>query len=78
VDWNQRAFASRAAYPLAVHTRGARTPSHATLAASGRARIARIAVRTQVLRKSFGIGSADWDDVLDDKVIIKFHIISNR
>jgi polyisoprenoid-binding protein YceI len=31
-----------------------------------------------VSRKAFGIGSADWDDVLEDKVIIKFHILNNR
>jgi polyisoprenoid-binding protein YceI len=32
----------------------------------------------EVSRKTFGIGSADWDDVLEDKVIIKFHIVNTR
>jgi polyisoprenoid-binding protein YceI len=32
----------------------------------------------EVSRKIFGIGSADWDDVLEDKVIIKFHIVNIR
>jgi polyisoprenoid-binding protein YceI len=31
-----------------------------------------------VSRKAFGIGSAEWDDVLEDKVIIKFYILNNR
>jgi polyisoprenoid-binding protein YceI len=31
-----------------------------------------------VSRKAFGIGSADWDDVLEDKVTIKFYILNNR
>jgi polyisoprenoid-binding protein YceI len=31
-----------------------------------------------VSRKTFGIGSADWDDVLEDKVVIRFYILNNR
>ena len=26
-------------------------------------------------RKAFGIGDAEWDSVLDDKVIVKFHLL---
>lgn len=29
-----------------------------------------------ISRKAFGIGSADWDDVLDDKVSVRFHLVS--
>jgi polyisoprenoid-binding protein YceI len=32
----------------------------------------------EVSRKTFGIGAADWDDVLEDKVIIKFHVVNTR
>jgi polyisoprenoid-binding protein YceI len=28
-----------------------------------------------IARSSFGIGDAEWNDVLDDKVAIKFHIV---
>jgi polyisoprenoid-binding protein YceI len=31
-----------------------------------------------VSRKAFGIGSADWDDVLQDTVTIKFYILNDR
>jgi hypothetical protein len=29
-------------------------------------------------RKAFGIGSAVWNHVLEDKIIINFHILNNR
>ena len=29
-----------------------------------------------ISRKTFGIGSAAWDDVLDDKVTVRFHLVS--
>lgn len=29
-----------------------------------------------ISRKAFGIGSAIWDDVLDDKVSVRFHLVS--
>jgi polyisoprenoid-binding protein YceI len=32
----------------------------------------------EVSRKIFGIGGADWDEVLEDKVSIKFHIMNIR
>jgi polyisoprenoid-binding protein YceI len=32
----------------------------------------------ELSRKMFGIGAADWDDVLEDKVIVKFYILNTR
>ncbi len=29
-----------------------------------------------ISRKTFGIGAAAWDDVLDDKVSVRFHLVS--
>jgi polyisoprenoid-binding protein YceI len=31
-----------------------------------------------VSRKSYGIGSKEWDDILEDMVILKFHIIIDQ
>ncbi len=32
----------------------------------------------EISRKAFGIGEPSWDSVLDDKVILKFHLIGGR
>ena len=29
-----------------------------------------------VSRKAFGIGDPSWDDVLDDKVRVRFHLVN--
>ena len=31
-----------------------------------------------ISRKAFGIGDASWDDVLDDKVLIRFHVVGSQ
>jgi polyisoprenoid-binding protein YceI len=31
-----------------------------------------------ISRKAFGIGDATWDDVLDDKVLVKFHVVGSQ
>jgi polyisoprenoid-binding protein YceI len=31
-----------------------------------------------ISRKAFGIGSAAWDDVLEDQVVVKFHLTGTR
>jgi len=31
-----------------------------------------------ISRKAFGIGDATWDDVLDDKVVVRFHVVGSQ
>jgi len=31
-----------------------------------------------ISRKAFGIGDASWNDVLDDKVLVKFHVVGSQ
>ncbi|MFM2287183.1 MAG: hypothetical protein RL684_326 [Pseudomonadota bacterium] len=31
-----------------------------------------------ISRKAFGIGDASWDDVLEDKVLVKFHVVGSQ
>ena len=46
--------------PVTVSKSGARTVFDGTL---------------EISRKYFGIGDPEWDDVLDDKVRVRFHLV---